>query len=123
MLPTPLPIKGDEIQLQQVVLNLIVNAMDAMASIPPAKRRITVSTARDGNSAYLSVTDAGPGIPVDRLKEVFEPFFTTKREGMGMGLSIARTIVEAHGGQLWAENEAGRGATFRVRLPLAAPLE
>jgi signal transduction histidine kinase len=118
--PTPLPIKGDLIQLQQVILNLIVNAMDAMLGMPSAERRITVSTARDGNSADLSVSDVGLGIPVEKLKEVFEPFFTTKPQGMGMGLSIARTIVEAHGGQLSAENQARRGAAFRIRLPLAA---
>jgi signal transduction histidine kinase len=118
--PASLPIKGDLIQLQQVILNLIVNAMDAMSSMPSVERRITVSTARDGESARLSVSDVGPGIPVERLKEVFEPFFTTKPQGMGMGLSIARTIVEAHGGQLSVENQARRGATFRITLPLAA---
>ena len=118
--PTPLPIKGDLVQLQQVILNLIVNAMDAMSGMPSAERRITVSTVRDGNSADLSVSDVGPGIPVGKLKEVFEPFFTTKPQGMGLGLSIARTIVEAHGGQLSAESQAGRGAAFRIRLPLAA---
>jgi signal transduction histidine kinase len=118
--PTPLPINGDQVQLQQVVLNLIVNAMDAMSGMPSADRRIVVSTARDGNSVELSVSDVGPGIPAEKLKQVFEPFFTTKHQGMGMGLSIARTIVEAHGGQLSAENRAGRGAAFRVRLPLAA---
>jgi signal transduction histidine kinase len=118
--PTPLPIQGDLIQLQQVILNLIVNAMDAMSGMPSAERRIAISTARDDNFAELSVSDAGPGIPVERLKEVFEPFFTTKPQGMGMGLSIARTIVEAHGGQISAENRAGRGAAFRIRLPLAA---
>ena len=80
----------------------------------------SISTARDGNSGDIFVSDAGPGIPVDKLKEVFEPFFTTKPQGMGMGLSIARTIVEAHGGQLSAENHAGRGAAFRIRMPLAA---
>jgi signal transduction histidine kinase/ABC-type uncharacterized transport system substrate-binding protein len=117
--PTALPIKGDQVQLQQVILNLIVNAMDAMSGMPSAERRIKVSTARDGNSACLSVSDVGPGIPVDQLKRVFEPFFTTKPQGMGMGLAIARTIVEAHGGQLSADNEAGGGATFRIRLPLA----
>jgi signal transduction histidine kinase len=118
IVPTPLPIKGDLIQLQQVLLNLIVNAMDAMSGMPSAERKIAVSTARDGNFAELSVSDAGPGIPVEKLKKVFEPFFTTKPQGMGMGLSIARTIIEAHGGELSAENRAGRGATFRIRLPL-----
>jgi signal transduction histidine kinase len=118
--PTPLPIKGDPIQLQQVILNLIVNAMDAMAGMPSTERRIKVSTARDGNSACLAVSDVGPGIPVDLLKQVFEPFFSTKPQGMGVGLSIARTIIEAHGGQLSAENDAGRGATFRIRLPSTA---
>jgi signal transduction histidine kinase len=101
-------------------LNLIVNAMDAMSGMPTAERRITVSTARDGNSAGLSVSDVGPGIPSEKLKEVFEPFFSTKPKGMGMGLSIARTIVEAHGGQLSAQNQAGHGAAFHIRLPLAA---
>jgi signal transduction histidine kinase len=117
--PTPLPIKGDFIQLQQVIINLVVNATDAMSSMPSSKARITISTARHGDSAVLSVSDVGPGIPVTMLKEIFEPFFTTKGKGMGMGLSIARTIVEAHGGLLSAENEAVRGATFRVRLPLS----
>ena len=116
--PMPLPIKGDQVQLQQVILNLIVNAMDAMSGMPSAERRIKVSTARDGHSACLFVSDVGPGIPVDQLKDVFVPFFTTKPQGMGMGLSIARTIVEAHGGQLAAENAAGRGAAFRISLPL-----
>ena len=117
--PMKLPIEGDSIQLQQVIMNLIVNAMDAMESVPGADRRITVSTARDGDSANLSVSDAGPGIPVDRVKQIFEPFFTTKPQGMGMGLSIARTIVEAHRGHISAENVAGRGAAFRISLPLA----
>ncbi len=117
--PTPLPIKGDEVQLQQVVLNLIVNAMDAMSAMPISERRIKVSTARDDDSACLSVSDVGPGIPVGQLERVFEPFFTTKSQGMGMGLSITRTIVEAHGGQLSAENLAGRGAVFHIRLPIA----
>jgi signal transduction histidine kinase len=116
---TPLPIRGDPILLQQVIINLIVNAMDAMSGVPSALRRITLSTARDGDSADLSVSDAGPGIPSEMLKEVFEPFFTTKPEGMGMGLSIARTIVEAHDGQLLAQNRTSGGAIFHVRLPLA----
>jgi len=117
--PAPLPIRGDRIQLQQVILNLIVNAMDAMSGVPRTGRRITVSTARDADSAEVSVSDAGPGIPSEMLTQVFDPFFTTKPHGMGMGLSIARTIVEAHGGQLSAANRQGGGAIFYIRLPLA----
>jgi signal transduction histidine kinase len=121
--PAPLPIKGDRVQLQQVIVNLIVNAMDAMSGMPSMERWITLSTGRDGNSADLSISDVGPGIPPERLKQVFEPFFTTKPEGMGMGLSIARAIVEAHGGHLSALNRQARGAAFSIRLPLAAPPE
>jgi signal transduction histidine kinase len=98
---------------------LAVNAIDAMSVIPSAQRRMSINAARDDDFAQISVSDFGPGIPLDKLKEIFEPFFTTKSQGMGMGLSIARTIVEAHGGQLSAENEVGRGATFRIRLPLS----
>ena len=115
----PLPIKGDRIQLQQVILNLIVNAMDAMSSMPAAERRITVWTLRDSGFVEVAISDAGPGIPPDKLSRVFDPFFSTKPEGMGMGLSIARTIVEAHEGQLFAENQKKGGALFRIRLPLA----
>jgi len=116
--PNPLPISGDRIQLQQVILNLAVNAIDAMKDTPLEKRSITVRTSREQNFAELTVSDRGPGIPEDKLKEVFEPFFTSKAEGMGMGLSIARTIVEAHNGQIWAENQDSGGASFRIRIPL-----
>jgi signal transduction histidine kinase len=115
----PLPIKGDEVQIQQVLVNLIVNAAEAMSDLPEAERTVTISTARDGNFAEASVSDAGLGIGHDGLKEVFEPFFSTKPQGMGMGLSIARTIVEAHDGLIWAENKIGGGAVFRLRLPLS----
>ncbi len=117
--PEPLPIKGDQVQVQQVLVNLIVNAADAMSDVPRAERTVTISTARDDNFAEVSVLDAGPGIGRDKLKEVFEPFFSTKSQGMGMGLSIARTIVEAHNGLIWAENKTGGGAVFRFRLPLS----
>ena len=113
-----LPILGDRIQLQQVILNLVVNAIDAMRDTPSEDRIISIRTSRLENSAELSVSDRGPGIPEDKLKEVFEPFFTSKAEGMGMGLSIARTIVEAHRGLIWAKNRDHGGASFRIRLPL-----
>ena len=115
--PDPLPILGDRIQLQQVILNLVTNGIDAMKDTPNEDRVISIRTSRVEKFAELSVSDCGPGIPEDKIKEVFEPFFTSKAEGMGMGLSIARTIIEAHNGRIWAENEAG-GATFRIRLPL-----
>jgi signal transduction histidine kinase len=118
--PMSLPIRGDPVQLQQVIVNLIVNAMDAMSKMPSARRRVAVDTARADNFGEVSVSDAGPGIPSETIKEVFEPFFTTKAHGMGMGLSIARTIVEAHNGRIWAENKAASGAVFRVSLPLSA---
>jgi signal transduction histidine kinase len=113
-----LPIIGDRIQLQQVILNLVVNAIDAMKDTPSENRIISIRTSRVDNSAELSVLDRGAGIPDDKLKEVFEPFFTSKAEGMGMGLSIARTIVEAHHGLISAKNRDHGGATFRMRLPL-----
>ena len=114
-----LPILGDRIQLQQVILNLVVNGIDAMKDTPDENRIISIRTLRVEKFAELSVSDRGSGIPEDKLKEVFEPFFTSKAEGMGMGLSIARTIMEAHNGRIWAENRDDGGASFRIRLPLA----
>ena len=113
-----LPILGDRIQLQQVILNLVVNGIDAMKDTPDENRIITIRTSRVENFAQLTVSDRGSGIPEDKLKEVFEPFFTSKPEGMGMGLSIARTIIEAHNGLISARNRDHGGATFRIRLPL-----
>src|SRR5258706_11556425 len=116
--PDALPILGDRIQLQQVILNLVVNAIDAMADMASENRTISIRTSRVEKFAELSVSDRGPGIPEDKLKKVFEPFFTSKAEGMGMGLSIARTIVEAHHGLISAKNRDHGGASFRIRLPL-----
>ena len=116
--PDALPILGDRIQLQQVILNLVVNGIDAMRDTPTKNRIISIQSSRAENFAELSVSDHGPGIPEDKLNEIFEPFFTSKAEGMGMGLSIARTIIEAHDGQIWAENRDHGGASFRIRLPL-----
>jgi signal transduction histidine kinase len=116
--PDALPIIGDRVQLQQVILNLVVNGIDAMKDTPSEKRTISIRTSRVGKFAELSVSDRGPGIPEDKLNEVFDPFFTSKAEGMGMGLSIARTIIEAHHGLIWAKNRDHGGASFRIKLPL-----
>jgi signal transduction histidine kinase/ABC-type uncharacterized transport system substrate-binding protein len=116
----PLIVKSDRVQLEQVILNLVANAIDALAQTRGDNRRITVRTHPvDKDTAELSVSDTGPGIAPDALKQIFEPFFTTKQGGMGMGLAIARTIAEAHRGRLWAENEAGSGVVFRLTLPIS----
>ena len=117
--PEALPILGDRIQLQQVILNLVVNGIDAMKDTPTANRIISIRTSRAENFAQLSVSDRGSGIPDEKLNAVFEPFFTSKAEGMGMGLSIARTIVEAHHGLISAKNRDHGGASFRIKLPLS----
>jgi len=113
-----LPILGDRIQLQQVILNLIVNGIDAMQDTTRENRIISIRTSRLEDFAELSVSDLGPGIPEEKLKEIFEPFFTSKAGGMGMGLSIARTIIEAHHGLILARNRDHGGASFRIKLPL-----
>ena len=101
-------------------MNLVMNGIEAMRDTPSERRTITIRTSRVEKFAQLSVSDRGPGIPENKLKEIFEPFFTTKAEGMGMGLSIARTIIEAHHGLIWAKNRDHGGASFRIRLPLVS---
>jgi len=113
-----LRIKGDPVQLQQVVLNLIINAMDAISDSEAGKREVNVWTVQSGNQAEIRVADTGPGIVASDLANVFNPFFTTKPQGMGMGLAIARTIVEAHHGTISAENQPSGGALFMIRLPI-----
>jgi signal transduction histidine kinase len=118
--PGELRIKGDPVQLQQVILNLVVNSMDAVATLPYGRAVIGRTEANGGSKVEISISDSGPGIPQDKLSRVFDPFFTTKDQGMGIGLSIARTIILAHKGQIWAENQSGGGAAFHFTLPLAA---
>ena len=109
----------DPVHLQQVVLNLVLNGMEAMAGMPEEQRQVVVRTGPgDNGTVKIAVADSGPGIPVDRLPKLFEPFFTTKQDGMGMGLSIARTIVEAHFGKIWAESNSEAGATFYFTMPV-----
>jgi signal transduction histidine kinase len=104
--PANLRVRGDPIQLQQVIINLVVNSIDSMANIPYGRTVIGRIEKNGGASAEISISDSGPGIPQEKLNHVFDPFFTTKEQGMGMGLSIARTIIQAHQGRIWAENQA-----------------
>ena len=115
-----LHIKGEPVQLQQVMLNLVVNSMDVLAAISYGRTVIGRTELNGGAKVEISISDSGPGIPPDRIAQVFDPFFTTKDHGMGIGLSIARTIILAHKGTIWAENQSGGGAAFRFILPLAA---
>jgi signal transduction histidine kinase len=115
----PLRVLGDPVHLQQVVLNLVMNGIDAVREFGERPRRIICRTARlDRETVELSVSDTGPPISPDTLARVFEPFFTTKKDGMGMGLAIARSIIETHGGSVSASGEPSGGATFRIQLPL-----
>ena len=116
-------VEVDPVQIQQVLLNLIMNALDAVETLPPAERRIIISTrSLEGKSAEVSVRDFGAGLPKDRPDKVFDHFFSTKAEGTGMGLTIVRSIVEAHAGTLVAENVEGGGARFFFRIPAAQGL-
>jgi PAS domain S-box-containing protein len=118
-LPALRPVLGDRTQLHQVVLNLIVNGLDAVAERSPGDRWVWVRTAEaEGGGVKLTVEDSGKGIAESDLARVFEPFHTTKQEGLGMGLSISRTILQAHGGRIWAERSPGHGAIFHCMLPV-----
>jgi PAS domain S-box-containing protein len=111
-------VNGALVQIQQILLNLIINALDAMEGLPPAERRIVISTRSDkGDVAEVTVRDFGTGLPKDQPDKVFDHFFSTKQKGMGMGLTIVRSIIEAHGGTIVAENAPERGARMIVRLP------
>jgi PAS domain S-box-containing protein len=114
-----LPVLGDRIQLQQVLLNLILNAAEAMGSVEAGARELLISTEQDQTGVLVAVRDSGPGIDPTHLERVFEAFYTTKPSGTGMGLSICRSIIDAHGGKLWAETNEPRGAVFQFTLPSA----
>jgi NO-binding membrane sensor protein with MHYT domain len=113
-------VQGDRVELQQVILNLIVNAVEAMSGIGEGSRELLIGTGKDGSSEVLvAVQDSGPGLKPEGFDRLFDPFYTTKPGGMGMGLSICRSIVEAHGGRVWASRTAGRGLTVQFTLPVA----
>jgi two-component system, LuxR family, sensor kinase FixL len=111
---------GDSVQLQQVLVNLVVNACDAMAECDARERRLLIRTRVDGSESavIVSVIDMGGGVPEEKLEQIFEPFFTTKEKGMGLGLSVCRSIITAHHGKLWATNNADGGATFNFTVPV-----
>jgi len=100
-----------------VLLNLILNGMDAMANTPEPKRSLLIRAGKEAHEIEVTVSDTGQGIPLERLPHIFDSFFTTKKEGLGLGLSICKWIVEAHRGRILAENNANGGATFRFTLP------
>ena len=120
-LPAKLPmVRGDRIHLQQVLLNLMLNGMDAMTDVEPKERLLIVRAGlvKDG-VAEVSVTDCGTGISPEKMKRLFEPFFTSKPDGLGMGLAISKNLIEAHGGKIWGENNPARGAVFKFILTAA----
>jgi len=119
--PPGLPaVQGDRVQLQQVILNLLLNAADAMVGIDDRPRALSVSTGvHEDGTVRLAVRDAGVGLDAQAIKRVFEAFYTTKPKGMGIGLSISRSIIESHDGRLWAQANDGPGATFLFCLPRA----
>ena len=115
------PILGDRIQLHQVILNLIINAIEAMTADSEEPRELKVVSENNGTAGVLvAVRDRGAGLVTGHLDRVFDPFYSTKPDGMGMGLAISRSIVEAHGGRLWAAHNAPKGAIFQFTLPPAA---
>jgi signal transduction histidine kinase len=113
-------IQGDRVHLQQVILNLIVNAVQAMAGVSDGARELLISTGAAADDVLVAVRDTGPGLPPSSAEHLFDAFYTTKADGMGMGLSICRSIIEAHGGRLWASANLPRGAVFQFTAPASA---
>ena len=113
------PVRGDRVHLQQVLLNLILNGMDAMADVPAERRRLVVRARQaDAGAVEVAVADAGHGVAAAKLARLFEPFVTTKPDGLGLGLPISATIIGAHGGRIWADSGPA-GATFYFTLPVS----
>ncbi len=115
-----IPVNVDLVQIEQVLLNLVRNALDALEDKPAEERHLAIFTLVRGAEAVVGVADNGPGIAAERMAHLFDPFYTTKETGMGMGLAISQTIIDDHGGEIRAESEPGRGTVFHVHLPLAA---
>jgi C4-dicarboxylate-specific signal transduction histidine kinase len=112
------PVEGDRVQVQQVILNLVLNAAEAMSAVDKGVRELSISTGQSQtNSVLVAVRDSGPGIDPEHIERVFDAFYTTKPSGVGMGLSICRSIIDAHGGRLWADANAPSGAAFQFTLP------
>ncbi|WP_287709055.1 ATP-binding protein [Accumulibacter sp.] len=120
---TPAWVLGDRVQIQQVMINLILNAMDAVAETTASRRAVVFTLDSDAGSATVTVRDHGHGIPPQDQPRIFDTFFSTKEKGMGLGLAIARSIVETHAGRIWLDPIVGEGATFCVELPLAVVAE
>jgi C4-dicarboxylate-specific signal transduction histidine kinase len=115
-----LPVEGDRVQLQQVVLNLILNAVEAIGSVQEGPRELAISTAQSqATSVLVAIRDSGPGVDAEGRERVFDAFYTTKSSGVGMGLAICRSIIDAHGGRLWVDANEPRGAVFQFTLPSA----
>jgi len=119
-----LPVQGDRVQVQQVILNLILNAVEAMGPVEAGARELLISTEQsETNGIVVAVSDSGPGIDPEDRERVFQAFYTTKSTGIGIGLSICRSIIEAHGGRLWADANEPRGAVFSSPCPTPKPHE
>jgi C4-dicarboxylate-specific signal transduction histidine kinase len=112
-------VSGDRVQLQQVLFNLIINAIEAMRAVKDRQRELRITSTTDSSVVQVSLEDTGVGLGQEDLDRIFHSFYTTKRDGIGMGLSISRSIIEAHGGRLWASSRSARGAVFQFTLPKA----
>jgi signal transduction histidine kinase len=110
------PVSGDRVQLQQVVLNLVMNAIEAMSTVSERPRQLLISTRNIEDRVQVTVEDSGPGLDLNTMAKIFEAFYTTKSGGMGMGLSISRSIVQSHGGRLWVTANDGPGTAFHFTL-------